>query len=91
VLQVIVLYWLLAQTDAAKPERPACTSANQGELWPPEANQDRKLASKLARCGELAMCTRTIWRYHWDSLTVRADQLSPRANFRKPAECSEKN
>ena len=30
---------------------------------------------KLARLGELRMCTRGAWRYRWESPTVHVSQL----------------
>jgi hypothetical protein len=70
--------------DGVKPE---CNRKNAGKLWPQAANRDRGSLSKLARCGELQICTRGVWRYHWESLTVRVDQLRGGAKFQKPAGC----
>jgi hypothetical protein len=72
---------------APAPTLPACTAAKVGELWPEEANKDRKLAAKLAHCGELRICTRASRHYRWDSPTIRADQLSKRPGLPIPAEC----
>jgi hypothetical protein len=81
---------LLAAESAPTPvpERPACTAANAGQFWPEQANKDHKLAAKLARCGELRICTRGLFHYRWESPTVRADQLSKGA-LPIPAECRE--
>ena len=54
---------------------PGCSAKLRGQFWPPEANQDRGLLMKLARMGELRMCTRGAWRYRWESPTVHVSQL----------------
>jgi len=56
-------------------------------MWPDSANHSPKQLSKLARCGDLAICTRGVWRYRWEALTVRLDQLRGGSKFRKPAAC----
>ena len=58
-----------------EPQKPACDKSTAGQFWPPEANQDHQALARLARCGELEMCVRNVWRHHWEKLTVRADQL----------------
>jgi hypothetical protein len=55
---------------------PNCSAKPRGQFWPPEANQDRGLLLKLARLGELHMCTRGAWRYRWESPTVHVSQLA---------------
>jgi hypothetical protein len=69
------------------PIKPKCDAKTAGELWPAEANKDRMLSAKLARCGELQICVRGHYKYRWESPTVRVDQLSPRAGKPIPAEC----
>jgi hypothetical protein len=69
--------------------RPPCTAANAGDFWPDQANKDHKLAAKLARCGELQICSRGFFRFRWDFPTVRVDQLSKNPGTRIPAECSD--
>ena len=64
---------------AADDIRPVCSSAIQGRMWPEAANHDPKLISRLARCGELFICVRGTWRYHWESPSVRVEQLSHHA------------
>lgn len=89
-LSAIMIYVLLlpaAAQGAVEPERPACSSALEGQFWPLQANSDRKLASKLARCGQLDMCSRGMFRYRWRSMTVRVDQLSRKAELKAPAGC----
>ena len=74
---------------AADDSRPACTSQNQGSMWPEAANHDPKLISRLARCGELLICVRGTWRYHWEAPSVRVDQLARHAKVKtsKPSGC----
>jgi hypothetical protein len=74
---------------AADDSRPACSSQNQGQMWPEAANHDPKLISRLIRCGELLICVRGTWRYHWEAPSVRLDQLANRAKSKasKPAVC----
>ncbi len=60
----------------ANDARPACSSQNQGRLWPEAANHDSKLMSHLMRCGELFICVRGVWHYHWEAPSIRLDQLA---------------
>jgi hypothetical protein len=76
-----------ARIWGAAPDRPACNKHNAGQMWPNAANHDHQLVSKLARCGELQMCVRDVWRYRWTPLTVRLDQLRGGQRFQKPAGC----
>ena len=75
----------LAQDDT----RPVCKSQIQGRRWPDAANSDRKLISILARCGELLICVRGTWHYHWEAASVRVDQLGKGAKSKqsKPSGC----
>ena len=63
--------------------KPACNAQNYGRMWPDAANHDPKMLTKLSQCGELQICTRPGFRYRWESLTVRVDQL--RRGKKKPA------
>jgi hypothetical protein len=74
---------------AADDSRPACSSQNQGRMWPEAANHDSKLLSHLVRCGELFICVRGSWHYHWEAPSVRIDQLGRRAKSKpsKPSVC----
>jgi hypothetical protein len=74
---------------AADDSPPACGSRNQGQMWPEAANHNPKLISRLVRCGELLICVRGTWHYHWESPTVRLDQLDSHAKSKasKPAGC----
>lgn len=71
---------------AEDPPRPPCNKSMAGKMWPDAANRDHKALIKLAHCGELQMCSRDIWHYRWESLTVRLDQLRG-SHFAKPAGC----
>jgi len=74
----------ISGSDASKP---ACNAQNMGRFWPEAANHDHAAVNKLARCGELEICTRGPWHYHWQALTVTVDQL--RGVKSKPASCME--
>jgi hypothetical protein len=67
--------------------KPACNETTLGSFWPDEANRDRKLATRLTRCGELEICLYGTWRYHWGPLTVHVNQLARQKTNAKPAEC----
>jgi hypothetical protein len=69
---------------AADDARPACSSQNQGRMWPEAANHDPKLVSQFLRCGELLICVRGKWRYHWEAPSVRLDQLNRNAKTKPP-------
>ena len=71
VLLVLLAFPCFPQ-DARKP---SCNARNRGRLWPEQANTDRDFARRAARCGELEMCTRGVWRYGWQPLTVHVSQL----------------
>jgi hypothetical protein len=74
---------------AADDSRPACTSQNQGRMWPEAANHDPKLISRLVRCGELFICVHGSWHYHWEAPSIRVDQLGRHAKSQasKPPVC----
>jgi hypothetical protein len=74
---------------AADDSRPVCSSQNQGRMWPEAANHDPKLISRLVRCGELFLCVRGTWHYHWEAPSVRFDQLGHQAKSKtsKPSVC----
>ena len=60
---------------AADDARPACSSQIQGRMWPEAANHDPKLISRLTHCGQLLICVRGNWHYHWEAPSIRVDQL----------------
>jgi len=74
---------------AADDSRPPCGSQNHGQMWPEAANHDSKLRARLIRCGELYICVRGVWHYHWESPSVRLDQLARdgKSPAPKPAVC----
>ncbi len=72
---------------AAEPPRPACTKKNRGQVWPEAANRDPKLYAKLSRCGQLLVCAPGAWRSHWESPTVRLDQLRGGSKLPEPVGC----
>jgi hypothetical protein len=77
----------------ADDSRPQCSSHNQGRLWPEAANHDSKLMSHLMRCGELFICVRGVWHYHWEAPSIRLDQLArnKRSKAAKPTVCAEQS
>jgi len=65
-----------ALTKESEPiERPVCSAAIHGRLWPTTANTDYGAARKLAQCGSLDICTNTGRRYKWKPVTVNVRQL----------------
>ena len=64
-------------------ERPACRAAIVGEMWPAEANADRRLALELSRKGELVICQKGPWKHHWTSPTVHIRQLAAKGKRKK--------
>jgi hypothetical protein len=83
----IVFATATALCVAAEDPKPACTAETQGEMWPESANRDPKLFKKLARCGQLEICTRRHRHYLWESPTVRFDQLRGGVGSASPAGC----
>jgi hypothetical protein len=86
---VLPLLSLPIPSMAEDESRPACNSHNQGSMWPEAANHDRSLIARLVRCGELLICVRGNWRYHWEAASVRLDQLDRRTKTKvsKPSFC----
>ena len=76
---------------AADDTRPPCGSQNQGQLWPEAANHDSKLFAHLMRCGELFLCVRGTWHYHWETPSIRVEQLGRHTKSKetKPRVCEE--
>ena len=68
--------------------RPVCNAENAGRMWPEAANHDRALVGRLARCGELEMCSRGVWRYAWRPLTVRLGRSNESEVRGKPTGCA---
>jgi hypothetical protein len=93
ILRILAIVLTVAAADlvclGADDPKPACTERLAGQLWPEAANRDPLLRKKMARCGELEMCTRGLWRYHWEALTVRLDQLRGGSQLHKPAGCEQ--
>lgn len=56
-------------------ERPACDADTVGLMWPNEANLNPQALHKLARTGDLWLCTKHPWRYKWDRPSVSVSQL----------------
>lgn len=77
----VVMAWPGLGEESAKP---ACNTGNQGRLWPEAANVDRQAARRAERCGELQVCTRGVWRYRWEPLTVHVQQLAGRSSLQIP-------
>ncbi|HEX5227184.1 MAG TPA: hypothetical protein VFW44_05715 [Bryobacteraceae bacterium] len=94
-LLLVLPFVCVAAEDSSQQDnaRPACGSHNQGQLWPEAANHDSKLMARLMRCGELFLCVRGTWRYHWESPSVRLDQLGrgAKAKSSKPSTCEEES
>jgi hypothetical protein len=61
--------------SAEEAAKPACNAHNVGRFWPEEANSDSETAQRAGRCGELLLCTRGVWTYSWQPLTVHINQL----------------
>jgi hypothetical protein len=51
--------------------KPPCTKAIQGQMWPAAANQDRTALQAFARSGTLEMCVSSSWRYKWQRVSIR--------------------
>ena len=87
----LMLPLICLAADDARPQDPppACGSHNQGQVWPEAANHDSKLLAHLVRCGELLICVRGTWHYHWESPSIRLDQLGHASKLKasKPSVC----
>ncbi|HTW65270.1 MAG TPA: hypothetical protein VME17_11665 [Bryobacteraceae bacterium] len=67
--------------------RPVCKAEIQGRMRPDIANHDRKLIAGLLRGGELSICVRGTWHYHWEAASVTVTQLSKRSKSKEPSGC----
>ena len=56
-------------------QKPSCTEAIAGRLWPEEANDNPKFAAALEPYGFPEVCTRTESGYVWRARTVRLGPL----------------
>lgn len=70
--------------------RPPCNARNRGRLWPEQANSDPNAARRAGRCGELLICTPSVWKYHWRPLTVHINKLGKGPKREIPG-CGEAN
>lgn len=50
--------------------KPPCTKAIHGQMWPNAANDDRAAVQVFARSGTLEMCVPSTWGYKWQRLSV---------------------
>src|SRR5262245_7739908 len=73
---VAVIFLLSAICAAEQAQKPACNKANQGKLWPAEANVNTELARQSYQEGALEMCTLSVWKYRWERLSVNVHNLS---------------
>jgi hypothetical protein len=64
---------------AGQKEKPACSSRNQGQLWPLRANVDHADANRLFQSGELEMCSLEVWKYKWEHVSVNVRDLAKRS------------
>ena len=60
--------------------RPHCGPENAGQMWPEAANHDSGLLLRLAREGNLRICTPGLWKYQWQSPTVSLKQMEDPAS-----------
>jgi hypothetical protein len=51
--------------------KPHCSKAIRGQLWPEIANSDKTALQALARAGTLEMCVASGWGYKWERLGIR--------------------
>lgn len=56
-------------------KRPSCNADQLGRFWPASANDSRQSVYELSKTGELELCTRGIFRYRWEALTVSYKDL----------------
>jgi hypothetical protein len=87
-LPVLLLLSGFTLSAADETLRPVCKPDTQGQMWPDIANHDRSMISQLARCGDLLICVRGTWHYHWESASVTVNQLDKkqkRKNTKLPA------
>ena len=77
---VLIPLLTLCCAFAETPAKPKCEARNRGELWPPVNLRDS--------CHALEMCTRDVWKYRWEPLTVSISQLAPGAKHKTTCEAN---
>ena len=55
--------------------RPACSPITRGMMWPAQANEDGRLAVRLAKTGDLQICTKGPWKYNWIAPVIHWEDL----------------
>lgn len=55
---------------------PPCNRKLAGAFDPPEAAHDATVRREAIRCGTLRICTRNVWRYRWERVSVPYSELA---------------
>jgi hypothetical protein len=72
---ILIAIGLAAEAAGTHSEKPACTVATRGLMWPLDANGDGKVAVLYSRRGLLEICTKGPWKHHWETPVVHVKQL----------------
>ena len=73
-LHQALIFSVLLVSNPANP-RPVCSASNRGMMWPAQANADSRLAIKLSRTGDLQICIKGPWKYHWHTPAIHWQDL----------------
>ncbi len=68
------------------PDKSACSEKTMGQFWPVEANTSRTAAREAEQRGELYICTKGVWKYTWQPLTVHVSELARKPKAPRVAE-----
>lgn len=89
--RVLFLVCLACAAWASETEQPPCTRANNGQLWPAQANTDRAAFAEAMRSGEIEICNAYGWKRKWERLLIsvpakgEADRKRPETPKEPPA------
>lgn len=82
----ICLLALIGGAALAAEAPPRCGQQLRGTLWPARANDSRDARRQALACGELRICTRGLWRFHWEPVGVPYWRV---AGMKAPEGCAE--
>jgi hypothetical protein len=72
---------MLACGWAQEPPKPRCNAQQRGRLWPEGAAR--------STCGQIEICTLSVWKYRWEPITVHVSQLAKDPKRRSACEAAQ--
>ncbi|MEO8660206.1 MAG: hypothetical protein ABI693_17175 [Bryobacteraceae bacterium] len=69
-----VFLLLLGAAMAQEPAKPSCHSSNRGQIWPTSDVRNPQVPIEI--------CTVSLWKYRWVTLTVPYNQLNKESRLK---------